>query len=124
MLVIAGSNLSLQVTLHVSEGQDCEIALAWPDSADPSPTRAVAFAGLTFLSLYMSGKMHLLDRRGFAIKSWLVAAPLLGAALIAVSRTMDYRHHATDVIAGGLLGFTVSLIVYHLCEQQKYPAIK
>lgn len=27
---------------------------------------------------------------------------------------MDYRHHATDVLAGGLLGFTVSNLSYFL----------
>lgn len=29
---------------------------------------------------------------------------------------MDYRHHATDIIAGGLLGSFVAVLTYHLCE--------
>jgi hypothetical protein len=27
---------------------------------------------------------------------------------------MDYRHHATDVIAGGILGSTIAIVIYHL----------
>ena len=63
----------------------------------------------------MSGKMHIYDRRGHAFKSWVAITPLIGATLIAVSRTMDYRHHATDVIAGGLLGTVIAVFTYHLC---------
>lgn len=29
---------------------------------------------------------------------------------------MDYRHHATDVIAGALLGSWVAVLTYHLCK--------
>lgn len=68
----------------------------------PSGHTSLAFAGLGFLSLYVAGKMHLLDRRGYALKAWIAFAPWCGAALIGVSRTMDYRHHATDVIAGAV----------------------
>lgn len=28
---------------------------------------------------------------------------------------MDYRHHATDVIAGGILGALIAIMTYHLC---------
>lgn len=38
---------------------------------------------------------------------------MFGATMIAISRTMDYRHHATDVIAGGVLGFVVALSIYY-----------
>jgi len=34
----------------------------------------------------------------------VVAAPLLVAALVAVSRTVDYHHHWSDVVAGATLG--------------------
>lgn len=80
----------------------------------PSGHSSFAWAGLGYLSLYLAGKMHLFDRRGHAIKAWIAFAPLIGATLIAVSRTMDYRHHATDVIAGSLLGAFVALVTYHL----------
>ncbi|GAA5931405.1 hypothetical protein JCM3775_005016 [Rhodotorula graminis] len=85
----------------------------------PSGHSSFAFAGLVYFSLYLSGKMHIYDRRGHAFKSWLAIAPLIGATLIAVSRTMDYRHHATDVIAGGLLGTVIAVFTYHLY----YPSL-
>lgn len=102
--------------------------------------------------------MHLFDHRGYTVKAWVAIAPLIGATLIAVSRTMgqfklslstsapspgrggllslpvghdwfahsksvgqltearaDYRHHATDVIAGSILGALIALVTYHLC---------
>ncbi|GAA5978862.1 hypothetical protein JCM5350_004850 [Sporobolomyces pararoseus] len=80
----------------------------------PSGHSSFAFAGLLYLSLYAAGKMHLFDRRGHAIKAWIAVTPCIGATLIAVSRTMDYRHHATDVIAGALLGSWVAVLTYHL----------
>jgi diacylglycerol diphosphate phosphatase/phosphatidate phosphatase len=69
---------------------------------------SVSFAGLGFLSLYLAGKLHLFDRRGHTAsplsacgdlkltakvqgKAWLSLSPLACAALVAISRTMDYR---------------------------------
>jgi diacylglycerol diphosphate phosphatase/phosphatidate phosphatase len=75
----------------------------------------MAFAGLTFLSIWLAGKMHLFHPgRGHAASNWIIFFPMVGATLIAVSRTMDYRHHATDVIAGSLLGFFVAIACYHI----------
>lgn len=80
----------------------------------PSGHTSFAFAGLGFLSLYLAGKMHLFDRRGRAIHAWVSLAPLLAALLVGLSRTMDYRHHATDVLAGGILGFVLANLAYFL----------
>lgn len=80
----------------------------------PSGHASFAFAGLGFLSIYLAGKLRLFDRRGFIIKAWIVFVPLIGAAGVSISRTMDYRHHASDVVVGGLLGFLVALLTYHL----------
>lgn len=79
----------------------------------PSGHSSTAFAGLTFLSLYLAGKLHLAHRtRAHAATQWIVFFPMIGAALIAVSRTMDYRHHATDVIAGSILGAIIAFVTY------------
>lgn len=85
----------------------------------PSGHASTSFAGFTYLALYLAGKLHLFDRRGHAVTAWLCGTPLMAATLIAVSRTMDYRHHATDVIAGGLLGLVVAYWSYKLY----YPAL-
>ncbi|CAO1630512.1 unnamed protein product [Parajaminaea phylloscopi] len=78
----------------------------------PSGHASTAFAGLTFLSLYLAGKFHLYGTKGYAAVQWLVFVPMIGATLIAVSRTSDYRHHASDVIAGGILGAVVAVSTY------------
>ncbi|GEM08037.1 phosphatidic acid phosphatase type 2/haloperoxidase family protein [Rhodotorula toruloides] len=85
----------------------------------PSGHSSFAWAGLGYFALYLAGKMHLFDQQGHTIKSWIAITPPIGATLIAVSRTMDYRHHATDVIAGSILGAVIALITYHLY----YPSL-
>lgn len=76
----------------------------------PSGHSGLGFAGLGFLAFYAAGKLQIWDGKGYTVglvfhcdylpwcfnscvqaKSWLVAVPLVGATLIAVSRTMDYR---------------------------------
>lgn len=78
----------------------------------PSGHSSLSFAGLTFLSLYIAGKLHLFDTRGYTHKAWLCVFPLYGAALVAVSRTMDYRHHWHDVLAGSFLGIVTACFAY------------
>lgn len=80
----------------------------------PSGHTSWSFAGLGFLSWYLSGKVRVFDRRGNIGKLCVVLLPLLIAALIGITRVDDYWHHWTDVFAGGLIGLTVSSICYLL----------
>ncbi|KAJ2225495.1 hypothetical protein H4R99_005655 [Coemansia sp. RSA 1722] len=84
----------------------------------PSGHTSFAFAGMTYLSLWLAGHMHIADQRGHAYKSFVVLVPELAAMLIAVSRTKDYRHHWQDVLAGALLGIFMGWFGYH----QYYPS--
>ena len=59
------------------------------------------------------------DTRGEVWKSFVVMIPTLGAALIAISRIMDARHHPFDVISGSLLGMTMAYISY----RQYFPPL-
>ncbi|KAJ9260306.1 hypothetical protein DTO195F2_4596 [Paecilomyces variotii] len=70
----------------------------------PSGHSSSSFAGLLYLSLYLCGKLHVMDNRGEVWKLVIVVTPLMAASLIAVSRIMDARHHPFDVISGSLLG--------------------
>ncbi|XP_073123073.1 lipid phosphate phosphatase 2-like isoform X1 [Henckelia pumila] len=83
----------------------------------PSGHTSCSFAGLSFLSLYLSGKIKLFDRQGHVAKLCLVVLPLLAASLVGISRVDDYWHHWQDVFAGGLLG----LVVATLCYLQFFP---
>lgn len=47
-------------------------------------------------------------------------APLLGAALIAISRCEDYRHDVYDVSVGSVLGMAVA----HYTYRRYYPALR
>jgi len=85
----------------------------------PSGHSSLSFAGLGFLSFYLAGKLHLFDERGYSHKAWISLTPLAGAALVAISRTMDYRHHWHDVVTGSLLGLTVSYFGY----RQYFPSL-
>uniref|UniRef100_A0A803KUU4 Phosphatidic acid phosphatase type 2/haloperoxidase domain-containing protein n=1 Tax=Chenopodium quinoa TaxID=63459 RepID=A0A803KUU4_CHEQI len=78
----------------------------------PSGHTSWSFAGLGFLSLYLSGKIQVFDRRGHAGKLCVVFLPLLMAALVGVSRVDDYWHHWQDVFAGAILGLFISFVCY------------
>ncbi|XP_041015106.1 lipid phosphate phosphatase 2-like isoform X3 [Juglans microcarpa x Juglans regia] len=83
----------------------------------PSGHTSWSFAGLGFLSLYLSGKLKVFDRRGHVAKLCIVFFPLLVASLIGVSRVNDYWHHWQDVFAGGVLGLAVAAF----CYRQFFP---
>ncbi|KAJ7685050.1 phosphatidic acid phosphatase type 2/haloperoxidase [Mycena polygramma] len=85
----------------------------------PSGHSSLSFAGLGFLAFYLAGKLHLFDNRGYAAKAWVSLVPFAGAALVAISRTMDYRHHWQDVLVGAILGTAVSYFSY----RQYYPSL-
>lgn len=82
---------------------------------------AGSFAGLGFLSLYLSGKIKAFDRKGHVAKLCIVFLPLLVASLVGISRVDDYWHHWQDVFAGGLLGWSILSIsiIYKLNKPQK-----
>ncbi|KAF9542002.1 hypothetical protein EC957_002506 [Mortierella hygrophila] len=44
----------------------------------PSGHASTAFAGLFYLALWMSGKMHVFDRKGYSLKPVLLLMPILG----------------------------------------------
>lgn len=52
------------------------------------------------------------NRRGYTWKAWALLAPFTCGILVPVSRSMDYRHHATDLIAGSLIGLLTAWIGY------------
>ncbi|KAI9261469.1 phosphatidic acid phosphatase type 2/haloperoxidase [Phascolomyces articulosus] len=70
----------------------------------PSGHSSFSFAGLVYLAMFIAGKMQMFDERGHTYKGFIFAFPFIGALLVAISRTQDYRHHWQDVFIGALLG--------------------
>ena len=85
----------------------------------PSGHSSTSFSGLFYLSLYLAGKLHILDTKGEVWRLLIVTIPMIGAGLIAVSRIMDARHHPFDVISGSLLGILVAWVSY----RQYFPPL-
>ncbi|KAK1920344.1 hypothetical protein P3342_002640 [Pyrenophora teres f. teres] len=86
----------------------------------PSGHSSFAFSGLGYLALFIAGQCHVYRPRADLARVLLAMAPLLGAALIAISRCEDYRHDVWDVSVGSLLGMGVA----HYTYRRYYPALR
>lgn len=64
--------------------------------------------------------MHVFRPRTDLTRVLLALAPLIGAALIAISRCEDYRHDVYDVSTGSFLGILVAYFSY----RRYYPSMK
>ena len=69
---------------------------------------------------FFAGQMHVFRPRTDLARVLLALAPLIGAALIAISRCEDYRHDVYDVTIGSTLGMFVAYFSY----RRYYPGLK
>lgn len=86
----------------------------------PSGHSSFAFSGLGFLAMFLAGQMHVFRQEGDLTRGLIALAPLLGAAMIAISRCEDYRHDVYDVTCGSLLGVFVAYWSY----RRVYPRLR
>jgi len=86
----------------------------------PSGHSSFAFSGLGYLSFFLAGQLRVFRPRTDLARVLLALVPLLGAALIAISRCEDYRHDVYDVTVGSILGFLIARFSY----RRYYPALK
>lgn len=73
---------------------------------------SISFAGLLYLSFFLAGQLTVTRPQAGAWRSVVAFVPTLGAAMIALSRTEDYRHHFIDVFVGLSLGVVVAVWLY------------
>ncbi|PMD65738.1 acid phosphatase/Vanadium-dependent haloperoxidase [Hyaloscypha bicolor E] len=85
----------------------------------PSGHSSFAFSGLGFLALFFAGQMHVFRPRTDLTRALLTISPLIGAALIAISRCEDYRHDVYDVTCGSILGMSTAYFSY----RRYYPRL-
>ncbi|MCJ1444546.1 MAG: hypothetical protein MMC23_005048 [Stictis urceolatum] len=86
----------------------------------PSGHSSFAFSGLGYLAMFLAGQLHVFRPRVDLARVLLALAPLIGAALIAISRCEDYRHDVYDVTIGSLLG----ILVAHATYRRYYPGLR
>ncbi|KAI2636622.1 acid phosphatase/Vanadium-dependent haloperoxidase [Xylaria nigripes] len=78
----------------------------------PSGHSSFSFSGLGYLALFLAGQLRIFrDRKDFG-RALVCLTPLVGAAMIAISRCEDYRHDVYDVCVGSLLGIGVAFWSY------------
>ena len=63
--------------------------------------------------------MHVFRPRTDLARVLLALAPLIGAAMISISRLEDYRHDVYDVTTGSILGMLVAYFSY----RRYYPSL-
>lgn len=86
----------------------------------PSGHASISFSAFYFLSLWMAGQLNVFSpnapnsTNGTSLKAIVSSYPILLATYVAISRTEDYRHRGSDIIAGSLLGGIIAWISYRL----------
>jgi len=87
----------------------------------PSGHSSNAFAGMTFLSLYLMGKLRIWndDASTNFHKALACVSPLTIAFFVAISRTIDYHHNFSDIIGGAMIGTGFAFFGYFLY----YPSL-
>ncbi len=86
----------------------------------PSGHTSSAFAGLGFAGIFLIRELPLFEssprRTALPVTARLVtcASPFLMALYVAITRTMDYRHHWQDVTIGALIGLLSALLANRL----------
>jgi diacylglycerol diphosphate phosphatase/phosphatidate phosphatase len=89
-------------------------------SSFPSGHSSMSVVGMTVVALYLAGKMRMfLMGRGHMHYVALFVMPFLLAGIVAVSRTKDYHHNYSDVIAGSIIGLLCGFLAYFL----HYPSL-
>lgn len=78
----------------------------------PSGHSSFSFAGMGYTAFFLAGQLRIFRDKKDLGRALICLAPLMGAAMIAISRCQDYRHDVYDVCTGSALGFVVAFWSY------------
>jgi diacylglycerol diphosphate phosphatase/phosphatidate phosphatase len=79
----------------------------------PSGHTSSTFAVTVFISLYLNGKFKTIsDYSPTFWKLLIFVSPVLTASLIGGGLVVDRSHHATDVLAGAVIGTLCAFLAY------------
>ncbi|KAI1847519.1 hypothetical protein JX266_006371 [Neoarthrinium moseri] len=78
----------------------------------PSGHSSFSFAGLGYTAFFLAGQLRIFRDKKDLGRALFCLAPLVGAAMIAISRCQDYRHDVYDVCTGSALGLVVGFWSY------------
>ncbi|KAI1326754.1 PAP2 superfamily protein [Xylariaceae sp. FL0255] len=107
----AGTKPNILVTIDVcTETDPHTLQDGW--RSFPSGHSSFSFSGLGYLAFFLAGQLRIFRGQRDLGRALVCLAPLVGAALIAISRCEDYRHDVYDVCTGSLLGITVGFFSY------------
>lgn len=81
----------------------------------PSGHSSTSFSLCTTMCLFLFAHLRPFAYRGSLLRLLIALLPSTFAFFCAVSRTRDYKHHFSDVMAGSLLGIGCTMLVYNLC---------
>ncbi|XP_025095160.1 phospholipid phosphatase 5-like isoform X2 [Pomacea canaliculata] len=86
----------------------------------PSGHSSLSFCCMTFIAMYIGGKLHVFSRgRGQGWRFICFLIPLVWATMISVSRVSDYHHHWQDVTVGSIVG----IVIGYTCYRQVFPSL-
>ncbi|EPQ56258.1 phosphatidic acid phosphatase, partial [Gloeophyllum trabeum ATCC 11539] len=98
----------------------------------PSGHSSTAFAGMTFLALWIAGQtaawcFSIPTPSGTLVRTRMCRfvvclLPLAYSTWVAISRLEDYRHHKEDIIVGALIGALCSSICYFMYWPSPFSA--
>jgi len=101
----------------------------------PSGHTTNAFAGMTFLSLYLTAQFSIFASPSASSPSPLpfsssklarlaiTISPLFYALWVAISRVEDNRHHIEDVVIGGLIGLISSMTCFFIYWRNPFSTV-
>ena len=85
------------------------------------PICLAAFAGLFYLSLWMAGKMHIFDRRGYSIKGVILIIPIMGKRL-SVSQKVQLHNGPPPYHLSSLTYFFLAFLAINRCTSHCHLA--